>query len=293
MLCILSSVPSVCHRPNHLCDPVLEPHCSPLGISHHREPVINIHKIVLHIGLHGACGYPLPLFSGSLGNRGSMTCHCKSDNPLNLPLVMISLLEKRRSYTISNKIYSSGIGSSDPTVTKEIYELKFSYLSNWLNLTKTTKLTDVDRSKIDVSVIEDYKKIYSTKKNQFNATQWLKDHMHYFPNPSDVVPQMQECLNEIQKPSLHPIEQASRIWFDIVRIHISHEANKRTGKAMGSLVLLANGYLPPKITKEDEKKYVKTLENSFEKLGGLADFTNFVAGKVLDAQKEYHDLKIN
>ncbi len=72
---------------------------------------MSTHKIALHVGLQGACGYPLPLFSGYLGKRGSIICHCASVNPSNLPIIFTFLLKGERSYKLQNKIPISEIGS--------------------------------------------------------------------------------------------------------------------------------------------------------------------------------------
>jgi hypothetical protein len=81
-------MPSSDQRPNHLCATDREPHCSPLGTSHHLDPVMRTRKIVLQTGLQGVCGCPLPLYSGSFGNSGVIINHCVSVSPSNLPLVI-------------------------------------------------------------------------------------------------------------------------------------------------------------------------------------------------------------
>lgn len=72
-----------------------------------------------------------------------------------------------------------------------------------------------------------------------------------------------------------------------MRIHISHEANKRTGKALGSVILLQHGYLPPLITKEYEKQYVDVLKYSFKNPNreeGFNSFLKFIIEMILRTQ---------
>jgi len=72
---IFSRVPSSCHMPSQRCDADLEAHCSPLGKSTHREPVINTQKMVLQTFRQGVCGFPFGRFEGSAGNRGPKISH--------------------------------------------------------------------------------------------------------------------------------------------------------------------------------------------------------------------------
>lgn len=140
---------------------------------------------------------------------------------------------------------------------------------------------------IDPNVVKIWIEKQGRTDDKLDISVWLRDRVHYFPIPSMVKPELAECLNDVKEPSRHPIEKASRIWYDIVRIHISHEANKRTGKALASAILLSYGYLPPKIGKEDEKEYVDTLKHGFEDEEGFSKFTQFVARMIT---KTHHEL---
>lgn len=84
-----------------------------------------------------------------------------------------------------------------------------------------------------------------------------------------------------------PIEQAAFIWWEIVRIHISSDANKRTGKALASIILLQNGYLPPLITQEDEDLYIDTFINNFDKKDGFENFKQFVVNMIIKTQEHF------
>lgn len=148
------------------------------------------------------------------------------------------------------------------------------------------------KERIDPSIVDEWAEQYCVE-GKFSFIRWLQDRQHYFPEPSKIKQELQKSLDSIAEPTMHPIEKACRLWFDFVRIHPSHEANKRTGKALGSAILLASGYLPPKIGKEDTTEYVKALEEGFEKIDGCAHFTQFIARKILETQNEYAGRSIN
>lgn len=124
------------------------------------------------------------------------------------------------------------------------------------------------------------------KPGQIDVLAFIRSKVHYFPYHKEVKPRMQTCLETIQDPKMHPIEKACRIWYETIRIHISYEANKRTGKALGAIILLAHGYLPPKIAKEDTEAYVNCLYQSFEREDGIVLFTDFIVKMILKTQEE-------
>lgn len=111
---------------------------------------------------------------------------------------------------------------------------------------------------------------------KIDVVQWFKVRYHYFPLVSTLKEDLENSLESIKSQESHPIEKACRIWLDIVRIHISHEANKRTGKAFASVILLSHGYLPPKIGKDEEKEYLAVLQRGIESEEGRIEFTQFI-----------------
>ena len=84
-----------------------------------------------------------------------------------------------------------------------------------------------------------------------NIEAWMGKRAHVFPAAQDIPGLLQKVLDELPKLG-HPIAQAAYLWYQIIKIHPWHEANKRTGKALAAWWLLQNGYLVPLITKEDE-----------------------------------------
>ncbi len=127
------------------------------------------------------------------------------------------------------------------------------------------------------------------KNGKLDLIQWLEDNFHYFPAAKTIPDELKETLNAIQNSDMHPIEKACRIWFDIVRVHISHEANKRTGKALASIILLSYGYLPPKIGKENTDEYLSCMIDGLESKEGVQNLVDFVARKITETHEEYAD----
>ena len=119
-------------------------------------------------------------------------------------------------------------------------------------------------------------------KTHIDVAKYLHKHVHYFPYPEDIVPELSTCLKTIQNPEMHPIEKASHIWFEVARLRVSDEASEGTGKALGSVILLHYGYLPP----ENTGAYTQCLNNNFEEKEGAIRFTQFVAQKIFETQEK-------
>ena len=112
--------------------------------------------------------------------------------------------------------------------------------------------------------------------DKLDLVQWFRSRHHYFPLVSTLRADLEKSLDEVREAKdMHPIERACKVWFDVVRIHISHEANKRTGKALASVMLLSHGYLPPKIGKEDEKEYLEVFKQAMNEKDGHLRLTRF------------------
>lgn len=93
-----------------------------------------------------------------------------------------------------------------------------------------------------------------------NVSEWLRGTQHVFTHPQKINPLLSEMLKTIavmEESLKDPIEIAAYVWFETVRIHPFYEANKRTGRALASIILMQHGYRPPLITSEDVTGYVK------------------------------------
>jgi len=216
-----------------------------------------------------------------------------SKNNLNVnELIAIKLFEKE----ISKDCPAGSIGSiSDDLVTSKSFFVKASFLRKKLQYYKKhPNLPELAENAflipdIDPEIVENWK----DSNGRINICKWLKARMHYFPNFLNIQSELQSSLDSIKDPKMHPIEKAAKIWFDIVRIHTFYEGNKRTGKAIGSAILLLNGYLPPFIKEEDYKEYIDCFEKNFEEKDGHIPLTNFIAKKILEIQKKSRDEEIS
>ncbi|MCH9627594.1 MAG: hypothetical protein S4CHLAM2_12350 [Chlamydiales bacterium] len=121
---------------------------------------------------------------------------------------------------------------------------------------------------------------------KLNVLYWIEEHYHYFPLPDSISTELAATLQVIRSDAMHPIEKACRLWFEIVRLHISNEAHKRTGKALASIILLAYGYLPPKIEGEDGKEYIRILQSAFREDRGFERFMAFIVRKMQETYQE-------
>lgn len=162
----------------------------------------------------------------------------------------------------------------------------------------TVKVPGVDNIKqtVDLQEIENWVQ-ETTEKFPDNALKpypervinwalWVEKRGHMFPKAELIESQVAQALEKIKDPAMHPIRKAAFIWFEIVRIHISHEANKRTGKAFASVILCQNGYLPPLITAEDEKRYIAVLRDNFDDENGFEKFLKFVVDMIVKTQEK-------
>lgn len=158
---------------------------------------------------------------------------------------------------------------------------------------KTKKFLREHWHEINIPVAMDEWLKEQNRTTKLDLIEWLKRRYHYFPLVSTLPEDLERSLIPLKEvKEMHPIEKACRIWFDIVRIHISHEANKRTGKALASVILLKHGYLPPKIKKEDEREYLDALQLGIEEKDGHLRLIDFVAKNILRTQQEYAHLQL-
>lgn len=161
-------------------------------------------------------------------------------------------------------------------------------LLNYYKDHRLTNVRNIDIKEVDIwlkeaALLDCNKK--SKKQKSINCVDWVNQRTHTFPKADLIEDQVLKALEKIKDPDMRPIEKAAYIWYEIVRIHISHEANKRTGKALASIILLQNGYLPPLITSEDEKKYLNSLEGFYE--DNFEKFLDFVIEMIVKTQEKY------
>lgn len=150
------------------------------------------------------------------------------------------------------------------------------------------KKTNVDVARLDVDkAVDELVKQQGNKNGKIDVIRWLQQKFYFFLPPREIPRELERVVGELKNPELHPIEKAAKIWYEIVRIHISHEANKRTGKAIASAILLSHGYLPPEIGPELTDEYIDALRNSFESEKGPEEFYRFLVREIVQTQEKY------
>ncbi len=99
------------------------------------------------------------------------------------------------------------------------------------------------------------------------------------PDWSKVVKLMDELIEKITKSKKHPAETSAFLHHRFVEIHPFIDGNGRVARLLMNLYLIAHGYPPIVLKKEDRGKYYRFLRAA--DAGNLAPFANFI-GKAVD-----------
>ena len=125
------------------------------------------------------------------------------------------------------------------------------------------------------------------KSGYIDVKHWSDKRVYIYCEPEEVEELLTQSIRLNSRSALHPIEQAAHIWVDIMRINPFNEANKRTAKAIATLILLKHGYLPPLLTSEDVEECKKILLDNIEPQRGYHYFTHYLARLVKRTQDQY------
>lgn len=99
------------------------------------------------------------------------------------------------------------------------------------------------------------------------------------PDWSKVVKLMDKLIEKITKSKKHPAETSAFLHHRFVEIHPFIDGNGRVARLLMNLYLIAHGYPPIVLKKEDRGKYYRFLRAA--DAGNLAPFANFI-GKAVD-----------
>lgn len=99
------------------------------------------------------------------------------------------------------------------------------------------------------------------------------------PDCSLVVKLMDELIEKITESKKHPVETSAFLHHRFVEIHPFIDGNGRVARLLMNLYLIAHGYPPIVLKKEDRGKYYRFLRAA--DAGNLAPFANFI-GKAVD-----------
>ncbi len=120
-----------------------------------------------------------------------------------------------------------------------------------------------------------------------DVNHWSDKRIYSYCGAEEAEGLLTESIRINSRNSLHPIEQAAHIWLNIVRIYPFSDANKRTGKAIATFILLKHGYLPPLLTNDDIEECTKLFRDNIDPRRGYHFFTHYLAGLVKRAQDQY------
>jgi Fic family protein len=102
---------------------------------------------------------------------------------------------------------------------------------------------------------------------------------HRPPEPNEMYWQMQDFYADLPHKSqqMNAIELAAWTHAEFVRIHPFADGNGRTSRLLMNYQLMANGFMPVSISKEDRLAYYETLDK-YAVSGDIAPFADMVAG---------------
>lgn len=136
---------------------------------------------------------------------------------------------------------------------------------------------------IDVDMVDKW----ADANGEIDLIKWLQQRMHYCPAPSQIKSNLQKVLDAINSSSMHPIEKAARILFEIAKINVFEDDNIETGVAIVSAILLHHGYLPPVIEDKDYEEFTNCITKHLNKKDGHTHLQNFIAKLIQEAQKKF------
>ena len=106
-----------------------------------------------------------------------------------------------------------------------------------------------------------------------------------FPAPQDVSLKMKKFVAVLKNlDKKNPIESAALAHKEFVFIHPFIDGNGRVARLLMNLVLLNKGYVITIIPPILRREYIRTLEKAHQ---NDHDFIDFIAGRVLETQKDY------
>jgi Fic family protein len=105
------------------------------------------------------------------------------------------------------------------------------------------------------------------------------------PDWSKVTRLMDELIKKIAQNRMHPVEAAAFLHHGFVKIHPFIDGNGRVARLLTSLYLIAKGYPPIVLKKEERGKYYRFLRAA--DAGNLSPFANFIAKAVDESLTMY------
>ena len=113
---------------------------------------------------------------------------------------------------------------------------------------------------------------------------------HKPPQPSEMYRQVKAFFADLPNKELNELELAAWTHAEFVRIHPFEDGNGRTSRMIMNYQLMAHGFLPVSIAKEDRLEYFEALE-AYAVEGNLEPFANMIA--VLEEERLDEYLRID
>lgn len=124
-------------------------------------------------------------------------------------------------------------------------------------------------------------------KSQPNHVLLPNGEIHYYVEPVQVQPQMEELVNWVNtqlEQEIHPIALASILHYNLVRIHAFDDGNGRGARILMNLILMKKGFFPAVIKTERKRKYLEAIQEADK--GDLSAFVMFIAGELIETQEK-------
>jgi len=125
-----------------------------------------------------------------------------------------------------------------------------------------------------------------------NVDVYISGAQHVPPTPQEMYAQVKNFYADLlQKNDLNPIELAAWTHAEFVKIHPFVDGNGRTSRLIMNYQLMANGFLPVSIAKENRLTYFEKLE-SYAIDNDIESFSDFIAA-LEDARLDRYITAIN
>lgn len=142
------------------------------------------------------------------------------------------------------------------------------------------------KTPLSTDMIKDLHRIILTNIDDYNGGCYRRTNVrimgayHIPPRQEKVEALMEELVAFYHENhySMHPVELAAAIHYQLVWIHPFVDGNGRTARLLMNLVLMEAGYPPAIILKIDRKRYLKVLNEANK--GNYHSYSDFVARSV-------------
>jgi Fic family protein len=123
-------------------------------------------------------------------------------------------------------------------------------------------------------------------KRQPNHVLTLSGEIYYYVDPLQVPGEMEKLVRLIaeQEKTMHPVELASLVYYEITRIHPFDDCNGRVARILLNLILMRAGHPPIVVKMEERRAYLEAFEKADK--GDKKPFYLFSAEHVKQSLKD-------